>query len=80
VEAVGLVALLRAGLVDVPDFAGPAETEAESWSGLSADAMPAAGGQASEIPTTNVAAPTRAPCWRIDINHLPSPVWFLHRR
>ena len=58
----GLAALLRGGLVDVPDFAGPAETEAESWSGLSAEAMPATCGQASENPTTNVAAPTRAPC------------------
>ena len=67
-------ALLRCALADdVPDFAGPAETEGESWSGLSAEAMPAACGQASEIPTTNVAAPTRAPLWRIDINPTAFP-------
>ena len=65
----GLAALLRVALADdAPDFAGPAETEEEFWSGLSAEAMPAACGQASEIPTTNVAAPTRAPRWRLDIN------------
>jgi hypothetical protein len=69
----GLAALLWVGLLDVPDFAGPAETEAESWSALSAEAMPAACGHASENPTTTVAAPARAPRWRIDINPPASP-------
>ncbi|BBZ77880.1 hypothetical protein MANY_32170 [Mycolicibacterium anyangense] len=53
--------------VAVPDFAGPAELDPESWSGPSAAAIPRACGPASDNPTANAAAPIRTLIRGVDI-------------
>jgi len=55
------------------DFAGPAETEDESLSGLSALAM-ATVGQARDRPSATAAAPARAPRWTFAMEVPPSCV------
>ncbi|WP_431233871.1 hypothetical protein ACQ856_04120 [Mycolicibacterium psychrotolerans] len=54
-------------------FAGPADTEDESWSGLSALAM-ATAGHARDSPNATAAAPARAPRWTFAMEVPPSCV------
>ena len=54
-------------------FAGPADTEDESWPGLSALAM-ATVGQARDSPNATAAAPARAPRWTFAMEVPPSCV------